>query len=318
MRRRWNWDFEDEPRPGQLRGSAPLAAARVARRMQVRRRRGGAILALVGVLAVVAAATSGSSGRRSSSIPAGQAGTPRVALTPAAPPKDSEADRNSAVAAVMGYTPFVREGGADGRDVALTFDDGPGPYTPALLSVLEQFRVPGTFFAIGSMERYFSASTMRELRDGDVVGDHTETHPQMALLSAHDQHEQLFDQIARIELLGGPRPQLFRPPYGSYSPTTIRELRALHLLMVLWSIDTSDYRQPGVAAIVKRVLAGARPGAIILMHDGGGNRSETIAALPPIIRALRARGLHLVTVPQLLLDAPPARGEPLPASLNGD
>jgi peptidoglycan/xylan/chitin deacetylase (PgdA/CDA1 family) len=87
---------------------------------------------------------------------------------------------------------------------------------------------------------------------------------------------------------------------------------------VVWSVDASDYLKPGVAQIVQRVLAGAHPGAIVLMHDGGGDRSQTIAALPTIIRKLRARGLRLVTVPQLLLDDPPPPGEPLPPNLSGD
>jgi peptidoglycan-N-acetylglucosamine deacetylase len=98
----------------------------------------------------------------------------------------------------------------------------------------------------------------------------------------------------------------------------MRELRQLHLLMVLWSVDTGDYLHPGVPAIVQRVLAGARPGAIMLMHDAGGDRSQTIAALPTIIKDLHARGFDLVTVPQLLADDPPPRGEQLPPSLSGD
>ena len=222
------------------------------------------------------------------------------------------------MASVLAYTPFVKQGGTQGRDIALTFDDGPGPYTPALLDVLERFHVQATFFAIGIMERYFSASTLREIRDGDVVGDHTETHPELARLSAREQREQLYEQIARIELLDGPRPQLFRPPYGSYNATTMRELHRLHLLMVLWSVDTGDYLQPGVGVIVERALAGAHPGAILLMHDAGGDRSQTIAALPAIITKLRERGYQLVTVPQLLVDDPPPPGEPLPANLSGD
>ncbi|HYM55377.1 MAG TPA: hypothetical protein VES97_08445, partial [Solirubrobacteraceae bacterium] len=128
----------------------------------------------------------------------------------------------------------------------------------------------------------------------------------------------LFEQIARIELLGGPRPVLFRPPYGSFDRTTLRQLHSLHLLMVFWSVDTGDYQQPGVAVIVERALAGAHAGAIILMHDAGGVRTQTIAALPSIIRGLRARGFRLVTVPQLLLDDPPPAGQPLPPNLSGD
>jgi peptidoglycan/xylan/chitin deacetylase (PgdA/CDA1 family) len=230
----------------------------------------------------------------------------------------SERKHLETVNGVLAYTPFVRKGGERARDIALTFDDGPGPYTPGVLDVLERFHVHATFFAIGEMERYFGTSTAREVRDGDVVGDHTETHPDMARLSAHQQHDQLLDQIARIELLGAPRPVLFRPPYGSYDATTMRELRGLHLLMVLWSVDARDYLRPGSTQIVRRVLAGARPGAIVLLHDAGGDRSQTIAALPRLIRRLRARGFHLVTVPQLLAEAPPAPGQPLPPSMSGD
>jgi peptidoglycan/xylan/chitin deacetylase (PgdA/CDA1 family) len=168
------------------------------------------------------------------------------------------------------------------------------------------------------MERYFSQSTVREIEDGDAIGDHTEDHPMLARMSAHEQHEQLFEQIARIELLGGKRPVLFRPPYGSFNATTLHELKALHLLMVLWSVDTGDYLQPGTEVIAQRALAGAHPGAIILMHDGGGDRSQTIAALPAIISGLRARGLRPVTVPQLMQEDPPPAGQPLPAPLTGD
>jgi peptidoglycan/xylan/chitin deacetylase (PgdA/CDA1 family) len=137
-------------------------------------------------------------------------------------------------------------------------------------------------------------------------------------MSAREQREELFEQIVRIELLGGPRPHLFRPPYGSFNAITVRELRALKLLMVLWSVDTGDYQRPGVPVIVQRALASVNPGAIILMHDGGGDRTQTVAALPQIIHALRARGYHLVTVPQLLHDDPPVRGLPLPPNLSGD
>jgi peptidoglycan/xylan/chitin deacetylase (PgdA/CDA1 family) len=219
---------------------------------------------------------------------------------------------------VLTYTPFVKKAGGQKREIALTFDDGPGPYTPQVLDVLERLHVHATFFEIGRMLQYFGASTMREIKDGDVIGDHTHTHPAMAQLSAHDQHEQLFEQIARVELLGGPRPVLFRPPYGSFDSTTIGQLHTLHLLMVLWSVDTDDYLQPGVPVIVQRALEGAQPGAIILMHDAGGTRTQTIAALPTIIQMLRARGFRLVTVPQLMKDDPPAPGQPLPSSLAGD
>jgi peptidoglycan/xylan/chitin deacetylase (PgdA/CDA1 family) len=266
------------------------------------------------VVAVVAIALSGSS-HDTTATTARTAHPGKRAANLARPVPENNQD---VVASILNYTPFVKEGGSRGHDVALTFDDGPGPYTPEVLTVLERYRVHATFFAIGVMERYFSASTVREIRDGDVIGDHTETHPMMAQLSAADQHEELFEQIARIELLGGQRPVLFRPPYGSFNATTMDELHKLHLLMVLWSVDTDDYQQPGVAAIVQRALAGAHSGAIILLHDAGGTRTETVQALPAIIRGIRAKGLRLVTIPQLLRDDPPPAGQPLPPNLSGD
>jgi peptidoglycan/xylan/chitin deacetylase (PgdA/CDA1 family) len=335
MSRRWHWDFEEEKRvpisPAPAEPVAPPATPaepvaspetlQLTRAARFRRRRAGAALVAAVVLAVILGLLLGSHHRSSASSASTQAGADRAydpktgQERPVRSPREQE---NKAVSAVLAYTPFVRAGTGRRREVALTFDDGPGPYTPGVLSVLERYHVPATFFAIGKMERYFSPSTARELRDGDVVGDHTETHPAMARLSAHEQHEQLFEQLARIELLGGPRPRLFRPPYGSFDDTTLRELHALGLLMVLWSVDTGDYLQPGVKTIVQRVLAGAHPGAIFLMHDGGGIRAQTIAALPSIIRGLRMRGLRPVTVPQLLLDDPPPRGQPVPPSLSGD
>src|SRR5438270_5140135 len=330
MTRRWKWDFEDEqaaartPSPPALRppSSPPLAPpprpGAGAGAAQLRRRRSAAALALVVLIVVllVALGGSGHGAKKTSAGPGAGSATPSGVAPP--PKPNSEADGNAAVSRVLAYTPFVRLGGGRSKDIALTFDDGPGPYTPEVLDVLERFHVHATFFAIGRMERYFSASTVRAIRDGDVIGDHTESHPQLAMLSAHDQREQLFEQIVRIELLGGRRPTLFRPPYGSYNAATMRELNRLHLLMVLWSADTDDYLQPGIPTIVQRALEAAKPGAILLMHDGGGNRAQTVAALPTIITKLRSLGYRLVTVPELLMHDPPTAGQPLPPNLSGD
>jgi peptidoglycan/xylan/chitin deacetylase (PgdA/CDA1 family) len=279
--------------------------------MRINMRRGIAALLLVLLVALVIA-LSGSSHHGARATRAHGAATAHgAALAPVEPSEEK------AISATLAYTPFVREGTRSVRDVALTFDDGPGPYTPALLSVLEAAHVRATFFAIGRMERYFSAATEREFKDGDVVGDHTESHAPLARLSAREQREQIFEARARLEILGR-RPRLFRPPYGSFDPTTFRELQSMGMLMVLWSADTGDYLQPGVPAIVQRALEGAHAGAIILLHDGGGNRSQTVEAVPLIVRELHARGYRLVTVPQLLADDPPVRGLPVPTSLAGD
>jgi len=318
MSRRWNWDFEDEHARAPVRRLRPTRAPHAAPRTQIaairRRRLIAGVLALAIVLAIAIAAFA-RTGRRS---PAASAQLEMAHAKHVTSPPSEPEDSDRSVASVLAYTPFLRQGSPRAREVALTFDDGPGPYTPEVLSVLEHYHVRATFFVIGRMLRYFSESAVREVQDGDVIGDHTENHPMLAQLSASDQREEMAEQIARVELIGAPRPTLFRPPYGSFNADTWRELHALHLLMVLWSVDTGDYTQPGVPAIVERALAGAHPGAIILMHDAGGTRTETIAALPAVITGLRARGYQLVTVPRLLRDDPPPAGEPVPTSLAGD
>ena len=327
--KRWDWTWE-EPRSTTLSEQEPDPDAPAAADAEtapappaaLRRRRaafalGATFVVIVAVLLLTLAGGGGSSPHSAVVRPgARHAVAPRLDATEEAALVNHRED--AAIDRVLSYTPAITEGGSKGKELALTFDDGPGPYTEELVGVLNRLHVHATFFAIGEEERYFSGGTRLELRSGDTVGDHTETHPMMAALSRHDQHEELLEQIARIELLGGPRPRLFRPPYGSFDATTFKELHAMRLLMVLWSTDTADYTLPGVQAIVQRALAGAHPGAIILMHDAGGNRAETIAALPAIIAGLRRRGLQPVTIPRLMLDDPPPAGRPIPTSLAGD
>ena len=281
-----------------------------------RRRAGAGVLAIVLLTILISALSSHGSTAPHPKRPEHRPSAPT--MTAAERAGATAKSEEAAIDSVLAYTPAIRSGGPSGNEVALTFDDGPGPYTQRLVATLNSLGVHATFFAIGEEEQYFSAGTIAEVRSGDAIGDHTETHPMMASLSAHDQYEQLFDQMAQIEVNGGRRPRLFRPPYGSFNATTFKELHHLRLLMVLWSVDTSDYTLPGVSAIVHAALSGAKPGAIILMHDGGGNREETIAALPAIVRGLRKRGLHPVTVPQLLENDPPPHGLPLPTNLSGD
>jgi peptidoglycan/xylan/chitin deacetylase (PgdA/CDA1 family) len=225
---------------------------------------------------------------------------------------------NAAINALLARQPFIRSGGYQRREIALTFDDGPGPYTPRILDELRRLHAPGTFFEIGFMFRWFRGAAASVVHAGDTVGDHTETHPRMARLSTAAQRAQILDQTQWLQRIGAPFPRLWRPPFGSYNATTLAILQQLHMLMVLWTVDTDDYLRPGVAAIVRRALAGARPGAIILLHDAGGNRIQTIAALPLIVHALRKRGFALVTVPRLILDDPPQGHELVPAHLSGD
>jgi peptidoglycan-N-acetylglucosamine deacetylase len=217
------------------------------------------------------------------------------------------AAENAAISRTLAYTPYVRIAGSQHREIALTFDDGPGPYTPQILSILERHDVPATFFEVGVLERYFYGSTAASVADGDAIGDHTEGHAAMSTLSLAGQTRQLLADAAAVERRGARFPRLFRPPYGMWNRTTLALLHRYRMLMVLWTVDTGDYRRPGVKAIVRAALAGARPGAIILLHDAGGDRAQTVRALPRIIAGLRRRGYRLVTVPRLLLDNPAPR-----------
>jgi peptidoglycan/xylan/chitin deacetylase (PgdA/CDA1 family) len=171
--------------------------------------------------------------------------------------------------------------------------------------------VPATFFIVGQELRDFSGAIHSEVRDGYVIGDHTENHAWLPHLPPGGQLAQIHDAAAGLQRLGAPAPRLFRPPYGAFNDTTIRLLRRMHMLMALWSVDPGDWRRPGTGAIVSRVLSHARPGAVVIMHDGGGDRAQTVAALPAIINGLRKRHYGLVSLPRLLvLDPPPRGGRP--------
>lgn len=224
----------------------------------------------------------------------------------------SPAQLAQAVQNVLAYTPFVARGGGKRRQVALTFDDGPGPYTPKILATLNRLNARATFFFIGSQERTFHNATIAQIRRGHAVGDHTENHARLPLLPAQAQHDELFVPIQWLARYGLPRPLVFRPPYGMFNQSTLEEAARLGLLMVMWSVDSRDYIRPGVQKIVDRVMNGVRPGAIVLLHDGGGDRSQTVKAIPKIIGRLRARHYHLVTVPELMRSDPPPHGRPLP------
>jgi peptidoglycan/xylan/chitin deacetylase (PgdA/CDA1 family) len=213
-----------------------------------------------------------------------------------------------AVGHVLSTSPFVARGGDERREIALTFDDGPGPYTPKVLIALNRLHVKATFFVIGQQVGTFHTVLMAESRGGHVIGDHTETHPHIGSLAAADQYREILLPSEQLAAYGLPRPVLFRPPYGSYDGATFTELKRLGMLMVLWTVDSQDYRLPGVGQIVDRVVSGAKPGAIMLLHDGGGDRSQTVAAIPRIVKRLRAKHYHLVTLPRLLADDPPPDG----------
>jgi peptidoglycan/xylan/chitin deacetylase (PgdA/CDA1 family) len=189
--------------------------------------------------------------------------------------------------------------GPSRREVAIGFDDGPAADTAAFVTMLERSHAQATFFVIGEqLSAVYRRTLLRELRNGDILGDHTFTHPDLVVSGGV--REQLRKTIAAIRALTRYTPCVFRPPYGDYDQSTVQTARSLGLATVLWNVDPSDYTLPGVGAIEQRVLAQVRPGSIIISHDGGGPRGQTLAAYPAIIAALRARGYRIVTIPRLL------------------
>ncbi len=246
----------------------------------------------------------------------GDAGPPATQAPVQAKPTLAQRERR-AIGRVLSYTPFIREGRGRKREVALTFDDGPGPYTPQILDVLRKHHTKATFFEVGTMLTSFSDSTVTQAHRGYAIGNHTYDHPHMGALPKGEQAKELNTTSVALQRYTRSYPRIFRPPFGSFNSDTLKLLHKRKSLMVLWSTDTEDYLDPGPDVIAENALAGAHPGAIILLHDAGGDRSQTVAALPKIIRGLRHKHLRPVTVPKLIVDDPPPRGQKVPWDLAG-
>jgi peptidoglycan/xylan/chitin deacetylase (PgdA/CDA1 family) len=189
---------------------------------------------------------------------------------------------------------LVTNGLRDHRVVALTFDDGPSSYTEAFADVLRDEHVHATFFEIGQEIAGRETAMRRLLREGNEIGNHS-THHQ-----AFPGYADLLTTSDLIESATHFRPCLFRPPGGAVDAAVIDSAARAGMSTVTWDVDPSDWSTPGSDAVYARVVGAARPGSIVLMHDGGGTRADTLAALPRIIATLRGRGYRFATVTELL------------------
>ncbi|HEX4160928.1 MAG TPA: polysaccharide deacetylase family protein [Acidimicrobiales bacterium] len=185
---------------------------------------------------------------------------------------------------------------AGARVVALTFDDGPSAYTPAVLSVLQQYHVPATFFEVGEEVPRYPQYARQLAAAGYPVENHTWSHADLTKLSPSGVGAQIDQTQAEIQAVTGTTPECLRPPYDAFNATVLNEVAARGMTTMSYSVDSQDWTRPGVGAIVQDVVGAAFPGAVVGMHDGGGDRSETVAALPQIITQLRARGYGFVSV----------------------
>jgi chitooligosaccharide deacetylase len=189
--------------------------------------------------------------------------------------------------------------------VALTFDDGPTPYTsPPIFSYLEQSHTPATFFVEGQYIHEWPNLLQREWADGFAIAVHTWDHPLMTKQAPAQVHHQFADTLTAIHSILGPSAcvWLWRPPYADYNASVLKAAASFGLTTITWDDSSADWTRPGVQQIVKNVLSAMHPGAVVLMHDGPALRDQTAAALPFIVGWLKTHGLVPVTLPKLLAD----------------
>lgn len=189
------------------------------------------------------------------------------------------------------------------RVVALTFDDGPRePFTTQILDALRDQGVTATFFLIGENAQRHPGVVRRIAREGHALGNHTWSHPSLVEIPAWEAREQIRRGQEAIERITGRRPLLFRPPFGAMAGLAgqrgpVAESRSL---AIMWSVEASDWSTDSPQRVAVRTLRNVSPGDVILLHDGGGDRSHVVTATRWVVGNLTRRGFHLVTVPELL------------------
>jgi peptidoglycan/xylan/chitin deacetylase (PgdA/CDA1 family) len=265
--------------------------------------RGLKLLTLVAIVVTgVALVSRGSDGAPSTSAAAGES---KHLGGPANPLAASPAEQRAAVDRIGGVGRPVLCGGGSKPLVALTFDDGPGPYTRYTLRVLREHHARATFFLVAKEVLGWPglADIPRTEAVHDAVGNHTFDHSSLPGLTADELDHQLGDAQTVIEAAAKRDVRLFRPPYGARDAAVDAEVGSLGMLQVLWSVDTVDSRGATAGDIVATIRSDVRPGSIVLLHE---NRGTTRNALPRILDVLRERHLRAVTVPELLAADPPS------------
>jgi peptidoglycan-N-acetylglucosamine deacetylase len=199
-------------------------------------------------------------------------------------------------------------GPAGSKQIALTYDDGPNdPHTLKLLDVLAKDDVHATFFLIGRYVEQRPDIVRDVLKAGHAIGNHTFTHPSLALTGAVQTRIQLEECQRAVQDATGETPRLFRPPFGARRPHTLRIARSLELQPVMWSVTSWDWKMPPAAKIVETCNRHIGDGAVVLMHDGshlgfGADRWQTVVATHLLIEAWRARGYEFATIPEMMGD----------------
>jgi peptidoglycan-N-acetylglucosamine deacetylase len=184
--------------------------------------------------------------------------------------------------------------------IALTFDDGPNPpYTTEILDILKKNNIKSTFFVIGQNAKVYPEYLKRIVAEGHAIGNHTWHHwyhhmsPQVAAYEIDNTNKVIQD-------VTGVKTNLFRPPGGHLTNGLASYAKNQKFGVIMWSSDSIDYRQPAVPSLLKNILRNSKSGGIVLMHDGGGKRGNTVKALPELIETYKKQGYSFVTVPELL------------------
>lgn len=196
-------------------------------------------------------------------------------------------------------TYFLNSGSTEGNKIALTFDDGPTPgITDRVLDELAARKIPATFFMIGKRVNDNPNLTREVAAEGHEIGNHSYTHPKLSALS----NDRVYDELHRtqdvIASTVGYAPIWFRPPYGAFHRSQGKLVMDQNLGVLYWSVDPQDWTRPGASVIASRVIAGARPGAIVLMHELS---RQTPDALPAILDNLQSRNFEFCKVSEILV-----------------
>ncbi|HYH03353.1 MAG TPA: polysaccharide deacetylase family protein, partial [Bacillota bacterium] len=202
-----------------------------------------------------------------------------------------------------------RQGSSKTTYIALTFDDGPdNRYTPKILDVLKKYKVKATFFVVGTQIKKYPAIFRRMVKEGHEIGTHGYQHLNVSKLPATKINYQLNESNKLIQKMGGPKQTIYRPPYGAIDPTAIERIGKKGYKVVLWTIDSLDWRSLKKTQVIKNVVPKLKKGYIVLQHNAAESKREnltgSVQALPTIIERGKKQGFRFVTVSQLLKTAP--------------
>lgn len=215
---------------------------------------------------------------------------------PSSPPASAASPSPRVVTAAESRPVYELDAGR--KVVAITVDDGPDPrYTPAVLALLDQYGIRASFFLIGENADAHPDLVREVAARGHHIANHSWSHPDLSGLSAAKVRDELGRTSELLGRLTGRAPTWFRAPGGGWSPTVLKVGAELGMRPMAWSVDPQDWATPGTDVITKRLEKELRPGAIVLTHDGGGDRSQTVAALKTFLPLLIDSGYRFTAPP---------------------